>query len=132
MFEVRGIPILVDEVEILKELRRQVVEKTGREILRKIKPSGDNIMICCPSHNEGQEKNPSCGISIRRIGDKPPGTVHCFACGYIDSLEGMISKCFGYEGKSFGNNWLILYGKTFFVCKSHNRINLFSTFKFID
>lgn len=107
MFEVRGIPILVDEVEILRELRRQVLEKTGREILRKIKPSGDNIMICCPVHNDGQERNPSCGISVKRIGDKPPGTVHCFACGYVDSLEGMISKCFGYEGTVFGSNWLI-------------------------
>ena len=39
MFEVKGVPILVDEVEVLKELRRQVYEQQGREILKKIKIS---------------------------------------------------------------------------------------------
>ena len=107
MFEVKGIPILVDDVQILYDLKNEVQQKLGREILRKIKPSGDNIMICCPMHNEGQERRPSCGISRRRYKDKPAGVVHCFTCGYIDSLEGMISKCFGYEGTSFGENWLL-------------------------
>lgn len=108
MFEVRGIPIFADEEEILREVRDQVFVQQGRSILKKIKRSGDNIMICCPEHNNGQERNPSCGVSLRRIKDKPPGTVHCFACGYVDSLEGMISKCFGYyEDNTFGINWLI-------------------------
>ena len=107
MFEVKGIPILIDEVEILKELRQQVYLQQNREILRKIKPSGDNIMICCPIHNNGQERNPSCGILTSSKGRRA-GTVHCFACGYTDSLEGMISKCFGYDNdSSFGENWLL-------------------------
>lgn len=107
MFEVKGIPIFVDDVQILYDLKNEVHQKLGKEIFRKIKPSGDNIMVCCPMHNEGQEKRPSCGISRRKFRDKPAGTVHCFTCGYVDSLEGMISKCFGYEGTSFGENWLL-------------------------
>ena len=77
MFEVKGLPILVDEIEVLKELKRQVYEKQNREILKKIKRSGDNIMICCPNHNDGQERNPSCGITTVKKGDKPAGTIHC-------------------------------------------------------
>lgn len=108
MFEVKGIPILVDEIEILQELKNQVYEKQGKELLRKIKRSGDNIMICCPNHNDGQERNPSCGITTIRKGDKPSGTVHCFACNYVDTLQGMISKCFGYEDNGeYGTKWLL-------------------------
>lgn len=107
MFEVKGIPIFVDEEEVLKEVRRQVLEQQGRNILAKIKRSGQNIMICCPNHKDGQERNPSCGVLLVRNKDKPPGTVHCLACGYTDSLDGMISKCFGYDDPSFGTNWLM-------------------------
>ena len=107
MFEVKGIPIPVEDVQILYDLKNEVQQKIGKDILRKIKPSGDNIMVCCPIHNNGQERRPSCGISRRRYKDKPAGIVHCFTCGYIDSLEGMISKCFGYEGTSFGETWLL-------------------------
>ena len=106
MFEVKGLPILVDEIEVLKELKRQVYEKQNREILKKIKRSGDNIMICCPNHNEGQERNPSCGITTVKKDDKPAGTLHCFACGYVDTLQGMIGKCFGYDD-SYGERWLL-------------------------
>ena len=63
MFEVRGVPILISEMEVLYELKRQVQEHTGRDILHKIKYMGDNIMVCCPSHNNGQERRPSCGIA---------------------------------------------------------------------
>lgn len=107
MFEVKGIPILTDEIEILTELKNQVLVRRGVEILHKMKRSGDNIMICCPMHNEGREKRPSCGVSTVRHGDKPAGTVHCFACGYIDSLEGMIAKCLGYDDSYYGTKWLM-------------------------
>lgn len=107
MFEVKGIPIFADEVEILTEVRNQVLLQQNRNILRKIKRSGNNIMICCPNHKDGQERNPSCGVSLTYLDGKPPGTAHCFACGYIDSLEGLISKCFGYDDPSFGLQWLM-------------------------
>jgi hypothetical protein len=125
MFEVKGLPILVDELEVLKELKRQVYQQQGREILRKMKVSGDNIMVCCPIHNDGQERKPSCGISLRRIKDKPPGTVHCFACGYTNSLEVMISECFGYQGSGFGTNWLL---ENFINAEAYERPDLILDF----
>ncbi len=107
MFEVRGLPIFVDEVEILKELKAQVYEQQGKEIFKKIKRSGSNIMICCPIHKDGQERKPSCGISTKTIKDHPAGTVHCLACGYKDSLAGMVTKIFEESSNSFGENWLM-------------------------
>ena len=56
MITVRGIAIYVDELEILQTIKQQVYEQQGREILRKIKKSGNNIQVCCPVHNNGQER----------------------------------------------------------------------------
>ena len=56
MFTVKGMPIYVDEMEILQNIKEQVLQKQGREILRKIKRTGNNIMVCCPFHSEGQER----------------------------------------------------------------------------
>lgn len=102
-----GLPIMADEIDILEEVREQVLHKQGREILRKIKKSGNNIMVCCPKHNDGQERKPSCGISIVDGRESKAGTVHCFACGYVDTFSGFISTCFGYEGEEYGRQWLL-------------------------
>lgn len=107
MIEVRGIPLFVDELEILYEIKRQVFAQQGREILKKIKKSGNNIMVCCPNHKNGQERNPSCGILIERTGDRPAGTAHCFACGYVGTFDNFIAKCFGVNDSNFGTNWLL-------------------------
>lgn len=108
MFEVKGIRIPVNETEILYELKRQVQLKTGRSILNKIKPSGDNIMICCPFHNNGQERRPSCGVTTVRKNGKPSGFFHCFSCGATATLEQAVSYCFGYDdGGYFGEQWLL-------------------------
>jgi len=107
MLTIDGIPILADEYEILTELRDQVLQHQGREILRKIKRTGNNIMICCPIHSDGQERKPSCGISTVDGKVSKAGTVHCFACGYVDTFEGMVAKCFGYDDPDFGKQWLL-------------------------
>ena len=75
------------------------------------KQSGDNLMITCPFHADGQESKPSCGISLNdtRRGSRliPEGTVHCFACNTTKSLPEMISHCYGYEdGGAYGLSWL--------------------------
>lgn len=107
MLEVRGLPILVDEVEILQTIREQVLLQQGREILHKIKRSGNNIMVCCPIHNDGQERKPSCGISIVKRKDYPPGTWNCFSCGEKGPFELFVAKCFGKDDVSFGTKWLM-------------------------
>lgn len=108
MFYVKGAPLPVPEIEVIEKLREDVLKKTGRELFHKIKPGPNNIQVCCPKHKDGQERKPSCGISTKQLGKNPPGTVHCFACGYVASLSEMISFCFGYDdGGSFGDSWLI-------------------------
>ena len=113
MITVDNYPIMIDEMDILQNIKEQVYLQQGREILKKIKRTGDNIMVCCPNleHSNGQERKPSCGISLveKRVGDKihPVGTFHCFACGAAGNFQTFVSLCFGYndDGK-FGNQWL--------------------------
>ena len=108
MFTVRGLPIYYDEVEVIRELKRQLAEQ-GIELFRKIKKTGDNIMVSCPNpeHNHGQERKPSCGIRTIDGRDSKAGQVHCFACGYTAPLDEMISMCFGYPGTDYGEQWLL-------------------------
>lgn len=107
MLTVKGLPILVDELDILYKIREQVYQEQGREILAKIKKAGNNIMVCCPCHNEGQERKPSCGISLVERKGHPPGTWNCFACGERGTFELFVSKCFGYDDPYFGEKWLL-------------------------
>lgn len=114
MLTVKGMPIYVDELEILNNIKEQVLQQQGREILAKIKKSGNNIMVCCPNpeHSNGQERKPSCGITLVPVkrGDRlfNAGTYHCFGCGSNGSFEKFVSLCFGVldEGE-FGQAWLI-------------------------
>ena len=65
------------------------------------KDSGNNIMICCPYHNE---RRPSAGLR------KNDGMFHCFACGEIHSLHEFISYCFGRADDiigAWGWSWLL-------------------------
>lgn len=73
-------------------------------LLQKIRDSGDNIMIQCPYHGNGQERKPSAGIR------KSDGLFHCFACGETHSLQEVISHCFGKADDllgTFGWTWLL-------------------------
>ena len=65
--------------------------------------SGNDLMVQCPYHGDGQERKPSAGIR------KSDGQFHCFACGEIHSLHEVISHCFGHDdimGK-WGWKWLL-------------------------
>lgn len=106
MFKVNDLPILEDELHILEVLHDDLA-RAGLDLLRGFKKSGANIQFTCPIHNNGQERKPSCGISLVDHGSTPAGTVHCFACGYTASLPEMISHCFGYDDQGrFGSKWL--------------------------
>lgn len=112
MISVNGIPIMADANSILVELRNQLTIN-GIELLAKLKPTRNNVQFPCPSHGDGQEKKPSCGMSnvdVNRNGRViPAGTVHCFSCGYTASIAEFVSFCFGrgLDGGSFGYRWLI-------------------------
>lgn len=89
--------------EVLNELIAQL-KLNGIDYIRKLKPSGKSIQICCPYHKNGMERKPSAGIR------KSDGMFHCFACGETHTLPEVISYCFGHTddmiGK-FGWSWLL-------------------------
>lgn len=56
MFNVNGISVDVDGMTLLTDLQ-QDLNVNGIQLLHSIKPVNDNIMISCPSHKSGQERN---------------------------------------------------------------------------
>lgn len=89
-----------DVYTILTTLREELHSK-GINLLNKMKRGQDNIMITCPYHSKGLEKNPSCGVSVK------DGIVHCFSCGKVSSLTEMISYCLGFnDNGEKGRLWL--------------------------
>ena len=55
MFKVRGKLILTPEIDVIESLRNEL-HRRGIYKLNKIKKLKSNIMVCCPIHNNGQEK----------------------------------------------------------------------------
>ena len=87
--------------DILAELKKQLL-LNQIPLLNKIKDSGNDIMVSCPYHNNGQEKRPSAGIS------KKDGIFHCFTCNEVHGLPEVISYCFGRDDYGvFGWSWLL-------------------------
>ena len=87
--------------EILHELTQEL-ELNGIKLLQKTKQSGNDIMVQCPYHGDGQEKRPSAGIR------KSDGIFHCFACNETHTLPEVISHCFGKDAfGEFGWRWLL-------------------------
>lgn len=93
----------VELIDILQELISQL-RANDIQLIQKYKDGPTHIQVCCPYHNNGQERRPSAGIR------KDDGVFHCFACGEIHSLQEVISYCFGHTddvvGK-FGWQWLL-------------------------
>jgi len=81
------------------------------QFIRKVRPTGQWYQIYCPIHSGGQEKKPSCGISLEdqyRNGQMyPAGMCHCFSCGYANSLQGLVSDILKNRNLSgSGLDWL--------------------------
>lgn len=107
MFKVNNKLITTDPLQVIMTLSEQLALQ-GINLIRDVKQSGNNIQFTCPWHNNGQERRASCGVSIEDIDGHPAGTVHCFTCGHISTLDEMISECFGYNDEgAYGRKWLI-------------------------
>lgn len=110
MLKSNGLEIDIEPLQLIYDLKLSL-EQNGIYLLGAIKPTYDNIMFSCPSHKDGQERKPSCGMLIndsRKDGRViEAGTVHCFTCGYTATLSEFVSFCFGYKDAGiFGNKWL--------------------------
>lgn len=66
-----------------------------------------NILISCPNHKDGKERNPSCRIlADTDCPDLEAGYAYCFSCGYSAPFAQVIGDLFD-ETKEFGERWLI-------------------------
>lgn len=89
---------------ILTTLKKEIGGKLLHDIYPEVR---GNIAVTCPVHKNGQERHPSCNIYTKHDDESTEyGKVHCFTCGYTDSLAGLVGKCFG-EDLSFGEEWLV-------------------------
>lgn len=71
--------------------------------LHKVKPSGYNVMACCPFHNE---REPSFGINIEN------GQWNCFGCGAKGSLSKLVKELDGFDTEYDATEYLInMYGR---------------------
>lgn len=96
------IVIDADLGEVLTELQSQL-KLNGINLLSIVRNSGDDFMVSCPYHKDGQERRPSAGIR------KSDGLFHCLACGETHQLTEVISYCFGHYDDafgSFGRDWI--------------------------
>lgn len=103
----------VDLISIIRELKRQL-EINHIDLLYKFFESGEDIMVCCPYHKDGQERRPSAGIR------KSDGLFHCLACGETHSLPEVISYCLGYND-TFGREGYKWLCKNFATTEVQNR-----------
>lgn len=98
----------VEVVTILQDLKQYRLEKDGKLYLKHINETGNNVMVTCPFHKDGNEKKPSCGVSSIETEDTPAGTVHCFTCGKGMGFEKFVSYILGVEDSgSTGRQWLL-------------------------
>ena len=89
------------EIDVIITVLKEQLERQGIHRFEKMFDSGDDLMICCPYHKDGQERRPSAGIR------KSDGLFHCLACGETHSLSEMIADMFGYKDEQQGYKWLI-------------------------
>jgi len=69
------------------------------DVFQNRKDSGENVMVCCPYHNE---RRPSAGIR------KSDGIFHCFACQEVHTLPEVISHIFNADDIGvYGWQWLL-------------------------
>lgn len=97
--QINGIIFNVPLTDILYELREQLASN-GVKRFERIVDSGDDVMVCCPYHKDGQERRPSAGIR------KSDGLLHCLACGKTADLTEVIANCFGRGDPLWGYQWL--------------------------
>lgn len=103
--------IIDPNIELILETLRKEICGTR---LKHIKRKGDNVVVTCPYHKNGQESHPSC--QVYALTDNPDieyGTVHCFTCGRTTSLITLVAECF-QQDESFAREWLVArFGNTF-------------------
>lgn len=93
----------LDIQELLDDLsyewQQRETSKYNPYAFSKAKPTGTNIMICCPVH---AETNPSCGVTI----DAPYGW-NCFGCGASGNLYTLVMTALDLKGEFQAEHYIM-------------------------
>ena len=119
MIKLQDTIIQTDTQSVLDMLKFDLAQH-GVDRFHIFRNNGENVQTNCPFHKNGQERKPSFGVNGEI--DK----CHCFSCGWVGTIEEMISELYGYqdEGK-FGKRWLI---KRFNTVEIETRPNIMEGF----
>lgn len=98
--------------DIIKELQTEVYQAKGIYLFKDIERVGKNLMVTCPFHGGGQERNPSMGIlaedKVGATGVVQQGAANCLACGAKHNLPQFVSRVFEMnDGGEYGAQWLL-------------------------
>lgn len=91
-------------VDILYQIKRELKNGKLRDIIEK--SGDDDVVVTCPSHSDGHENNPSCGVYKGHDENIQYGSYNCFACGSRGPLWHFVAECFD-EDDNFGKEWLV-------------------------
>lgn len=96
--------IIDTDVEIILKHIRNL---TDGKYLHDITKRGDNIAITCPTHKNGQERNPSCYVYNRFDSDNVPfGWYRCFTCNDQGPLYKLVAICLSLTIED-AKQWLV-------------------------
>ena len=95
-------------IDILKRFREYAFDNNIK-VFEVIENNGSDIRVTCPNrkHKNMQERNPSCFVANRDLGDVREGTFHCFSCGYKAFIDYTFSQIMGiHDDGEWGRSWI--------------------------
>lgn len=108
MIRICGVSIVATVEQVLKDIKLQLY---GTGLLKEMKSTGADLMITCPFHANGRERNPSCGVLLKEKVTKEKtyeaGTVHCYTCGYTADLPQFVADLLELKDAIAGYKWLV-------------------------
>lgn len=88
--------------QIVNTIKKELTNGKLKDIVHK----HDNIVVSCPHHKDGLERNASCSVYCGDSDKTEYGTCHCFTCGFTGPLYHFIASCFDKDDE-FGKQWLL-------------------------
>lgn len=114
-----GNKIIDTPIKNILDLVKSQADVIGNGKLKHIEYKQSEALVTCPSHKDGRENRPSCGVLLIDKGDIPAGTAHCFACGYRARLNKFVADCLDI---SYGQatRWLLSSVRYSFIENQRN------------
>jgi len=105
MFYLDNIPVAATIEDVVYDLKREA------GVFSDVHDVGNDLIVTCPFHKNGMERNPSLGIAkneVRKVDGRvlPAGTCGCFTCGYTADIVKLVSDVLGFQSRIFGERWI--------------------------